>query len=84
MSNQEDIASYQRRLATHRRTLAHLLKQREDLDVLAPPAITNGVAEARGEILRIKADLRAWGAIVVDEANDEEPLPPLSPPRRSA
>jgi hypothetical protein len=62
-------------LATHRRTLGHLLRQAAQFGgvAFAPPQTANGIAEARAEIQHIKAVLRAGGVAVEDEPGDEAP-----------
>jgi nucleoside phosphorylase len=71
MPTDEAIAQQQRLLATHRRTLAILLDQQaQHTPAYAPPSIAHGIAEARAQILRIKAALRGWGQPAEDEPND--------------
>src|SRR5215207_3264556 len=62
-------------LATHRRTLAHLVAQAAQYggEVFAPPQTANGIAEARAEIQRMKVALREGGVVVLDEPNDQRP-----------
>jgi hypothetical protein len=62
-------------LATHRRTLTHLLTQAAQYggEVFAPPQTANGITQARAEIARIKAALRTGGVVVEDEPNDTAP-----------
>jgi hypothetical protein len=62
-------------LATHRRTLTHLLTQAAQYGgaVFAPPQTTNGITEARAEIGRIKQVLRTGGVVVEHEPNDIAP-----------
>lgn len=50
--DQETITAQLDRLATDRRTLAHLLQQAAQYggEVFAPPQTANGLAEARAEI----------------------------------
>src|SRR5215210_442692 len=76
MLDPDTIAQQLTLLATHRRTLAHLLQQAAQYggEVFAPPQTANGIAEARAEIQRIKAILRESGFQVEDEPNDEAPL----------
>src|SRR6476660_7859679 len=71
----EEIAQQQELLATHRRTLAHLLQQAAQFggEVFAPPSTANGIAEARQEIRRIKKHLRANYVQVEDGPNDKAP-----------
>jgi hypothetical protein len=72
-------------LATHRRTLAHLVAQAAQYggEVFAPPQTANGIAEARAEIQRMKVALREGGGVVQDEPNDERPrqVEPVKPLR---
>lgn len=77
------IAHQQQLLATHRRTLAHLLQQAAQYggEVLAPPQTANGLAEARAAIDRVKQELRAQGVEVADDALDTAPPAPDAPPR---
>jgi hypothetical protein len=51
MSDLDTIAQHLTLLATHRRTLAHLLAQAAQYggEVFAPPATANGIAQARAE-----------------------------------
>jgi hypothetical protein len=73
MPNQDDIAAQQTLLAAHRQTLGVLLIQQARLGVAyAPPALANGIAEARAAIARIKATLRAWGEAAEDLPDDAE------------
>jgi hypothetical protein len=73
MPNQDDIAAQQTLLAAHRQTLGVLLIQQARLGAAyAPPALANGIAEARAAIARIKATLRAWGETVEDLPDDVE------------
>lgn len=69
-------------LATHRRTLAHLVEQAAAYGgaVLAPPQTATGIEESRSEIARIKIVLREGGVQVEEEPNEEgspqtEPVP---------
>jgi tetratricopeptide (TPR) repeat protein len=80
MLDQEAIDNQFALLATHRRTLAHLLQQAAQFggEVFAPPYTANGIAAARAEIQRIKAILRQAGMMISDEPNDERP--PYSEP----
>jgi eukaryotic-like serine/threonine-protein kinase len=71
-------------LATHRRTLAHLVAQAAQYggEVFAPPSTANGIAEARANIGRIKAILRKNGVQVEDAPNDKAP-PQVEPIQRA-
>src|SRR5436309_359269 len=73
--DQETITQQHTLLATHRRTLAHLLEQAAAYGGvrLAPPQTANEIAEARATIARIKRALREAGVEVEDEPNDEAP-----------
>jgi hypothetical protein len=77
MPTQEEIEQQQELLATHRRTLAHLLKQAAQYggEVYAPTHLANSIAEARTNIQRIKQLLRDWGAAVEDRSDDKEASP---------
>ena len=71
----ETIAQQLALLAQYRDTLTHLLAQAAQYggELFAPPATANGIAQARAEIGRMKAALRAGGVVVEDELNDEAP-----------
>src|SRR5687768_15667306 len=73
MPSQEEIADQQELLTAYRRTLAQYRKQ-EALsgEAFVPPAVTNGIQEARAEIRRVKATLRGWDVAVDDHPDDEE------------
>jgi tetratricopeptide (TPR) repeat protein len=73
--DQEAITQQLTFLATHRRTLAHLLQQAAQYggEVFAPPQTANGIAEARQQIRRIKAILRKNGVQLDDVPNDKAP-----------
>jgi hypothetical protein len=74
MPNQDDIAAQQALLQAHRRTLGVLLEQEAKLGAAyAPPAIANGIAEARAAIAQIKRALREWGVAAEDLPDDEAP-----------
>jgi hypothetical protein len=67
----EEIAQQQAYLSTHRRTLASYLQRLGILTTAhAPPEITHGIDEARANIARVKAILRASGAQVADHPDD--------------
>jgi hypothetical protein len=78
--DKEAISQQQQLLATYRRTLAQLLNQaaQHGGEPFAPPAVANGIAEARGQIAQIKAGLRAHNVAVIDQHGD------ISPPIDSA
>ena len=70
----ETIDNQRALLATHRRTLAHLLTEQAQFGAGHVPAhIANGIAEARAGVQRVKAALRAAGASVDDQPDDENP-----------
>jgi tetratricopeptide (TPR) repeat protein len=74
MSDPHEIDNLRALLATHRRTLAHLLTQQAQFSAGHIPAhVANGIAEARAGIQRAKAALRAAGAEVDDQPDDEDP-----------
>jgi hypothetical protein len=86
MPSQDDIVAQQALLEAHRQTLHVLLGQQARLGAdFAPPAIASGIAEARGQVARIKAVLRGWGASVEDMPDDEAPpeVPPAADTARS-
>lgn len=61
-------------LQTHRRTLAHHLKQQAiQGSGFAPPTTTHGIYDARTAIARIKKTLREWNVAVDDHPDDEAP-----------
>lgn len=69
--SQEAIDDQRELLEAHRRTLAVYLKQSAALgSAYAPPAVANGMHEARAGIRRAKASLRAWGVDVADLPDD--------------
>jgi hypothetical protein len=73
VSGQIDIAQQQVYLTTHRRTLASYLQRLALLTTAhAPPEITHGIIEARANIARVKAILRASGVQVPDHPDDTE------------
>jgi len=73
----EAIAQQQELLATHRRTLAHLLQQAALYGGVsfAPPQTANGITEARVQIQGIKQALRVAGVAVENDPNDKAPAP---------
>jgi hypothetical protein len=72
MLTPEELAEQQQLLATYRHTLAIYLKQRAMLgQAYSPPALITGIEEARGNIKRIKTMLRAEGAVVQDDPDDD-------------
>src|SRR5262245_53837856 len=75
MTDADDITSLQELLATHRQRLAILLRQVAiHGSAYAPPAQISDIAEARAEIARLKAALRAAGVVVDDQLGDEATL----------
>jgi hypothetical protein len=67
MTDADNTTSLQEQLAAHRATLAHLLTQRAYFDAgLVPSHVAHGIVEARREIARLKAGLRAAGVAVED------------------
>jgi hypothetical protein len=79
MPSQEEIDHQQTLLATHRRTLAHYLKQQAALgEAYAPPVVSGGIREARANILRIKQILRGW-KVSVDDQPDDGDAPLIAP-----
>src|SRR3954464_3844537 len=72
MLSPEEIAEQQQLLAAHRRTLAIYLKQQAMIGrAYSPPALINGIEDARSTIRRIKRILNAAGAAVPDDPDDE-------------
>lgn len=72
MASQEDIEQQQDLLSTHRRTIAHLLRQAaaHGGETYAPVSVANGMYEARQNIANTKAALRSWGVEVEDLPDD--------------
>jgi hypothetical protein len=71
MPSQEQIDGQQQLLSTHRRTLAHYLRQQAELgSAYTPPGIASGIREARDSIQRIKKALRNWNIEVTDHPDD--------------
>jgi hypothetical protein len=82
MSTEEDIAHQQNLLDIYRRNLSHYLRQQAALgEAYAPPAVTNGILEARTNIKRIKQILRGWNVSVQDHPDDGDVT--TSPPTSS-
>src|SRR5215211_5537157 len=72
MFSPEEIDEQQKLLATYRHTLAIYLKQRAMIgQAYSPPALITGIEEARGNIKRIKATLRAEAVVVQDDPDDD-------------
>lgn len=81
MLSPEEIAEQQQLLVTHRRTLAIYLKQQAMLGrAYSPPALINGIEEARNNIRRIKRRLNAAGVVIPDDPDDDSFTSPLVPP----
>ena len=71
MLSQEEIAQQLELLAVHRRTLEVYLKQQGEIGhAYSPPALINGIDDARARIARIKQALRAAGVEVSDGPSD--------------
>lgn len=73
MSNQQEIDSQLELLEAHRQTLSVYLKQLaiHGGEGNLPPAVMNGIQDARTNIRNIKKNLRDWGVKVADHPNDE-------------
>jgi hypothetical protein len=92
MLTQEEIDQQFQLLATYRRTLAVYLRQQAAIgQAFSPPALVNGICDARHNIRRIKAVLRASGHSVPEAPDDEEleptirlARPQMARPRRPA
>jgi signal peptidase I len=69
----DEVAEQQRLLATYRHTLAIYLRQQAELGgtTYSPPALLNGIDEARHAIARIKTLLRDAQVVVADDPDDE-------------
>jgi signal peptidase I len=69
----DEVAEQQQLLQAYRRTLAIYLRQAAELGGMAysPPALLNGLDEARRNIARIKGILRGAGVDVADDPDDE-------------
>jgi hypothetical protein len=80
--SQDELDQQLALLATYRRTLAHLLEQaaQHGGPASAPPQVGNGIHEAREQIRRIKAALRARDAPTADHPDDEPPPRSPTPP----
>jgi hypothetical protein len=71
MIDDEETMRLQELLAAHRDTLAILLRQVAiHTEAYAPPAQLSGMADARAQIARLKAALRAAGVAVDDRPGD--------------
>ncbi|MFL5802189.1 MAG: hypothetical protein ACJ8CR_10675 [Roseiflexaceae bacterium] len=68
MLDQDRIDQQLQLLTTHRRTLAHYLKQQAMLgETYSPPAVTHGIEGARKSIHQIKAILRSHGSSFIQK-----------------
>jgi hypothetical protein len=73
MASPEEIKDQQELLTAYRRTLAQYRKQEAlNGEAFMPPAVTNGIQEARAEIQQIKSTLCGWGVVIEDHPDDEE------------
>src|SRR5215213_10690530 len=77
----EELAQQLTLLTTHRRTLAHLLRQAAIFGLLTPPHVVHSIEEARSAIAQLKGELRAIGVAVDDAPGD---LPGTAPIERRA
>jgi hypothetical protein len=66
-----DLQQQRKLLDTHRRTLAHLLKQKAQFGAYTPAHIENGIYEARENIRQIKAQLEQRGIRVEDNSSED-------------
>ena len=74
MASEEDIRHQWEMLRSYRITLAHYLRQRAQLGTAhEPPALGQGIIEARQNIKYIKANLRNMGEEVPDNPIDDMP-----------
>jgi hypothetical protein len=79
--SQEDIDNQKTLLASHRRTLAHYLRQEALLGAAhTPPGVVHGIYESRQAIQRMKAALRSWNVAIDDLPDDDEFAPSLLTP----
>src|SRR5687768_10575971 len=69
----DPVVALQRLLVVHRRTIEFLEVQRAYFGAFAPPYIWHQFDETRGEIARIKSDLRTLGVLVEDQPHDSTP-----------
>ena len=73
MSDQEEVDGQIELLTVYRRSLSRYLRQQAQLgEAYAPPAVFEGIHEARENIRRIKGILRSWGIHIEDHPNDED------------
>jgi hypothetical protein len=78
MLTQEELDQQLQLLATHRQTLAVYLRQQAAIGkAFSPPALVNGICDARHHIRRIKAELRASGLAIPEAPGDEELEPTI-------
>lgn len=83
MLTQEEIAQQFQLLAAHRQTLAVYLRQQAAIGkAFSPPALVHGICDARHDIRRIKAELRANGLAIPEAPDDEELEPTIRLARR--
>jgi hypothetical protein len=75
--DQETIEQQLSLLATHRRTLAHLLRQKAIFGIFTPPYIAHGIDEARGNIARLIVELRTAGVTVENVPGDRPGTAPI-------
>lgn len=76
--DQDTITQQLDLLATHRRTLAHLLTQQAQFSIGHIPAhVANGITEARAAIAQLKVDLHTAGVAVDDVPGDLPGTPPI-------
>jgi hypothetical protein len=73
MPDQEEVDGQIELLTIYRRSLSRYLRQQAQLgEAYAPPAVFEGIHEARENIRRIKGILRSWRVNVEDHPNDED------------
>jgi cell division septation protein DedD len=72
MASQEEYEQQIRILQAYRQTLAHLLEQAAKHGGISysPPAVANGIRDARQEVATIKRVIRGWGYSVADNPMD--------------
>lgn len=73
LDESDSVASLQRRLLVHRRTIELLELQRSKFGAFTPIYIWHQFDDTRTEIARIKQDLRALGVAIDDHPNDIAP-----------
>jgi hypothetical protein len=73
MPDQEEVDGQIELLGVYRRNLSLYLRQQAQLgEAHAPPAVFEGIHEARENIRRIKGILRSWAVYIEDHPNDED------------